>query len=474
MALLLAVYHLLFEREKMHRFNRFYLLGSLVLSLAIPFITVITYIEYIEMPVNTEPFTSTPITVNEVIEQPVNYQPYFAWIAYGIISLLLLIRFIRNSSYFIKKVSANNQTSLGNATLVLLEEDTLPHTFLNYIFVNRAEYEAKQIEDELYTHEYTHVKQKHTLDILFIEMLRIVFWFNPLLYFYKRAIQLNHEFLADEKVIETNSDTIYYQNLLLRKAQKNVPFTLASQLTFSLTKKRLIMMSKTTSTVKSTILKLSILPILTGIAFLFCTETIAQTQDVAFQDNEADLQNVYANTQFRFKDKDGNIVDKKYNELTAEEKKDLPTDPAVKSDYIEFNQASEEQMANERKIVDDVAKQITGKYKVYTTEEVSSPPVYLEGPHAFYEHISQNIRLPKELSGDVSMVYSFVVEKNGKISNVKAVKDAGYGTKKQMTGILKNIGKWLPGKKDDEKVRTLIVVPITIDAPKPEKVSSWE
>lgn len=472
MVVLLALYHLLFEREKMHRFNRFYLLVALVLSLAIPFVTIITYIEYIEMPVVTESFAPAPITINEVVEQPANYWPYTAWAMYGLVSLIMAIRFAKNIYHFISKATVNKRASLGNATLVLMNEKTLPHTFLNYIFINRAEYEARQIEDELYTHEYTHVKQKHTLDILFIEILRIVFWFNPLLYFYKSAIQLNHEFLADEKVIETNSDTIYYQNLLLSKAQRNTSLALASQLTFSLTKKRLIMMTKTTSILKSIILKLSVLPVVTGIAFLFCTETVAQTKDVAYKDNDAELQKAYVNTQFRFKDKDGNIVDKKYTDLTSAEKKDLPGDPTIKSNYIEFNQASEEQMANERKIVKDVIAQTSGPDKVYSTEEVSDSPLYPGGTAAFYKHVAKGVRFPKELSGHVALPCSFVVEKNGTVSNVKVLKDPGYGMTEQMTGILTTSEKWTPGKKDGKAVRTLIVAPITLSAPK--KVSSWE
>jgi hypothetical protein len=104
-----------------------------------------------------------------------------------------------------------------NATLVLVDEKTLPHTFLNHIFVNFDDYNQRTIEDELYTHELVHVTQKHTLDILFIELLITIFWFNPLLYLYKKAIQLNHEFLADQKVVESYNNVPFYQ----RKRQSN-------------------------------------------------------------------------------------------------------------------------------------------------------------------------------------------------------------------------------------------------------------
>jgi beta-lactamase regulating signal transducer with metallopeptidase domain len=85
---------------------------------------------------------------------------------------------------------------------------------------------------------------KHSLDILLIETLKVLFWFNPIFIFYKKAIQLNHEFLADEKVVKSHNDVPFYQNLLISKANANPTYYLASNLNYSVTKKRLIMMTK--------------------------------------------------------------------------------------------------------------------------------------------------------------------------------------------------------------------------------------
>lgn len=475
MAVLLGLYYLLFEREKMHRFNRFYLLSALVFSLAIPFITVYTFIEYVEIPEmpQVEALAEVPHQATILIEEPVNYWPYIGWGLYAIVSIIMMVRFAKNIFYFIRKAN-NPKSHLGKAKLVLLDEKVLPHTFLNYIFVNREDHEEKQIEDELYTHEYTHVRQMHTLDILLIEALRIVFWFNPLLYFYKRAIQLNHEFLADEKVIDANTDTIQYQTLLLSKAQHNTSFAFASQLTFSLTKKRLIMMTKTTSATKALLLKSALLPVAAGFLMLFCTTTIAQIKTVVEQDNEKELKAIYGNTHFRFTDANGVSVDKNYNELSAEEKKSLTLNPAVKADYIEITQSSADQMEKNRATEQLIITQTSGSDKVYSTEEVSTSPSYPDGVAGFHRYIAASMKVPAELKGEVKMIYSFVVEKNGTISNVKAVKDAGHGTAEQMKEILEGSAKWTPGKKEGENVRTLIVVPVTLMATKPKKVSSWE
>jgi hypothetical protein len=135
-----------------------------------------------------------------------------------VITTVLLSRFIVHLIKIQQKTKRNPKQNFHNSTLVLLEENVLPHTFLHYIFINKSEFEKSAIEAELYTHELTHVRQKHTLDILFIEILKTIFWFNPILIVYKKAIQLNHEFLADEKVVKSYNNVPFYQKLLLEKA----------------------------------------------------------------------------------------------------------------------------------------------------------------------------------------------------------------------------------------------------------------
>lgn len=281
----LSFYHLVLEREKMHQFNRFYLLFTIIISFIIPFLTfeiikIIPIVQNIE-PLNTV-ITSSEIPENEIqgnnvtIEEKINFIAIILWSLYGLISLLLLIRFGKNIWKLIAKSKSNSIVKYKNANLILVEEKTLPHTFLNSIFINFDDYNNRNIEDELYTHELVHVTQKHTLDILFIEFLKVVFWFNPIIIFYKKAIQLNHEFLADEEIVKTYNNVTFYQNLLLQKGSNNQTIYLASNLNYSVTKKRLIMMTKKTSQKIAVIKKIAIVPILAGLIYFFCIEVVAQ------------------------------------------------------------------------------------------------------------------------------------------------------------------------------------------------------
>jgi N-acetylmuramoyl-L-alanine amidase/beta-lactamase regulating signal transducer with metallopeptidase domain len=284
----LGFYYLILEREKIHKFNRFYLLISVLISLIIPFVT-FEFIEFVETapviqydePINIEKaevvLNQNP-TIEKVItaQESIDYLPYVFWSIYVSISLIFLFRFSKNYFKLIVKSKINPSVKYKNASLILLEEKTLPHTFLNFIFVNSEDFKNKNIEDELFAHEMVHVNQKHTLDILFIEFLKALFWFHPLFYLYKKAIQLNHEFLADEEIVNTYNNVPYYQNLLLHKSNGNTTIYLASNLNYLITKKRLLMMTKNTSKKLALLKKVAALPILVGLIYFFCIEIIAQ------------------------------------------------------------------------------------------------------------------------------------------------------------------------------------------------------
>jgi hypothetical protein len=331
LTLFLATYHLLLEKEKMHHFNRFYLLGSIVISLLIPFLS-FEIIQEIPVEVSETVMVEGLIPSQAVfVEEETSILPSIIWSLYGLISFGFFIRFGKNLLELISKTKSNPTVKYQNANLVLLDEKVLPHTFWNSIFINFDDYNRRNIEDELYTHELVHVTQKHTFDILFIEMLKTVFWFNPLFYFYKKAIQLNHEFLADEEVVKSCDNVPFYQTLLLQKNSINHVF-LTSNLNYQVTKKRLIMMTKNTSKTLALLKKVAILPILVGMIYFFCIEIVAQEKTINPINNKSKNSQTeedkirdryYSNVRVILKDLRKNIsIDKMYEELSLEEKRE--------------------------------------------------------------------------------------------------------------------------------------------------------
>lgn len=331
LTIFLSFYHLVLEREKMHQFNRFYLLTSILISLILPFIT-FEFIKIIPAVQNFEPISIEPILKSSEnlvfdnkenqVEEAINYIPYVIWSFYILITLMLSARFGKNYFRLVSKINSNPTIEYKNANLVLMEEKILPHTFLNSIFVNSEDYNNRNIEEELFTHELVHVTQKHTLDILYIEFLKTIFWFNPIFIFYKKAIQLNHEFLADEEIVKTYNNVPYYQNLLLQKGSGNETIYLASNLNYLVTKKRLIMMTKSTSQKLAVLKKIAVVPILAGLIYFFCIKIVAQEKVTpTLKDSQRD--SYFSNVRVIVKDVSKKVVkiDKMYEALTLEEKR---------------------------------------------------------------------------------------------------------------------------------------------------------
>ena len=254
-AVLIGAYYLFLERGKIHTFKRWYLLCSLLLSLIIPFVTIeieqkivhtISQVEEyvpIDIPFIAEHSESQVAGTLAVAGHSDNTSPDFNWatailIIYGMITAGLLFRLCNNFLSILWDVNDKPTRLYLNATFVFHNKYTIPYSFLNYIFIQEEDYRNRQI----LLHELTHVRQKHSLDILLIEFIHCLMWFNPALIFYKRAIRLNHEFLADEVVLK-NFPTVEYQNILFKKAQLTSARSLASSFNYLTTKKRFIMMT---------------------------------------------------------------------------------------------------------------------------------------------------------------------------------------------------------------------------------------
>jgi|GEM_PF-4981512 len=332
---LFAVYKIGLENLKTHRFNRFYLVSAVLFSLVLPFISIEIQLDSVAP--QSEQMLSGPVLLGTPghFDAPisVDYTTTILWLLYGLGFLLFAFRFAKNLARLHLTIRHNCKEKRDGVIYVLLKADTVPHTFLNYIFVNADEFQKRKIAAELFTHELTHARQKHSWDILFMETLRLVFWFNPVLAIYQKVIRLNHEFLADEAVI-VKHDSIFYQRLLLAKAQFSNPIVLASSFNYSITKKRMIMMTKTISPVRQaagTIFATLSFVVLFG---FFGFEAVAQQGSIPPPppppSSPRDVKSVgyyYSNTTFHIKKSDGTTDIKRFAELSKDQIATLPPPP---------------------------------------------------------------------------------------------------------------------------------------------------
>lgn len=291
LAIFLAFYKLVLENESIHHFKRFYLLGALIVSFVIPNLVFIEYIDVVQP--NMESFS--PIVdqgTNAIIEQPVPQTSVFdwqllLWIIYGLGIIGFGLRFIANLLRIRLRIKKNPKFKDNFVTKVLLTQTLPPHTFLNFIFLNQQQFEAKNIPHEVLLHEETHARQRHSLDILLIELLQVILWFNPLIYLFKSSIKLNHEFLADKAVIKKNLDHSQYQNTLLSYLSNGIEnhqsVGIANAINYSSIKKRFTVMKTNTSKKSFVLRSLLLLPLTALLLFGFSEKkTITRTTPVKF------------------------------------------------------------------------------------------------------------------------------------------------------------------------------------------------
>jgi len=317
-------YVLFLEKENMHVYKRIYLLSIIVVSFIIPLVTFTNYVEVVEQiqPMITSS-TATEFPIVAATEQQ-NYLPIILWSIYGLGVLLFGLKFIKNSYEIVKKIKRNPKEKTGETTSVLLNEDIVPHTFFNFIFFNKKKYTTHQIPKEVILHEETHARQKHSIDVLLLEFLQVVFWFNPVLFLLNKSVKLNHEFLADQAVLNHGANTKTYQQTLLAYSSNASQLQLAHAINYSSIKKRFTVMRTKTSKKKIWTRSFVLLPVLALLLFSFSTtvqQEKATPQQVTEYNSLAKKYNAQPKKGMVVKLKEVNRIDYLYKLMTTSQKK---------------------------------------------------------------------------------------------------------------------------------------------------------
>ncbi|HEU4497091.1 MAG TPA: M56 family metallopeptidase, partial [Flavobacterium sp.] len=181
------------------------------------------------------------------------------------IEFISLYRLLRNQKIEHKK----------NLALVDIDKDVAPFSFFNYIVYNSRLYNETELENIL-NHEEVHSRQKHSLDILFAKFMCIAFWFNPLVWIYKKIMIQNLEYIADQEAIKKTEDKRAYQLALLKVVTHQNCFSVTNNFYQSLIKKRIVMLNKDQSKKTSSWKYLLVFPVLAAFVVCFQVKVIAQ------------------------------------------------------------------------------------------------------------------------------------------------------------------------------------------------------
>ncbi len=243
-----VLYYVFLRRSRSFAFIRYYFLLTLLFAVIIPFIEIGSSLPLVGGVVEAKYYTFLPVDgeVALIHTGPVFSLSAMLLLAYLMGLSLMLFRFLINLIRLARKGRLGVLMDGKPDRIFLTEEMGLPYSFFRNIYINRKIFERGEGVDKLLLHERAHCEQGHSADILFAECLKVILWFNPFVWLIAKAIRLNHEYMADEKVLETQSRNAY-QLLLLNMELANQSIYLTSDFNFSLTKKRLAMMNHNNS-----------------------------------------------------------------------------------------------------------------------------------------------------------------------------------------------------------------------------------
>lgn len=287
-------FKLLMSRSTFFRFNRITLLVGLLGCTLLPLI---------ELTTTEETFLHTPLyAIHEILqstesvilnpeqmEDPIliseknpeinslNWIPVTLAFIYGVGALVTLIWLSLSTCRLIQLIRTSEKKQFGNYVLVIPQQPTASFSWGKYIVISAADY--SQQSEEILLHETMHLRNHHTLDLLFMQIFLLVYWFNPVVWLLKRELQEVHEFEADNGVINTGIDATKYQLLLVKKAVGTRLYSMANGFNHSKLKKRITMMLKEKSNPWARLKYLYVLPLAAIAVTAFARPEISEKAD---------------------------------------------------------------------------------------------------------------------------------------------------------------------------------------------------
>src|SRR5690349_10382090 len=305
-----AFYKILLQKETFYRLNRSMLILCLLISFVLPLIPIPSNWSFRKIKEDNEQPTQVTHTVvfpqivlsqQKQVEQtavkpdaasPLSHQATVSadepgisisqvlkaivWLYwFGVI--VLALNFLLQLIVLTVRAYGNPKIVDGKFRIVEMNGDQSPCSFLNNIFINPRKYDASTY-NQILLHEKVHVSEKHSVDILFAEIMIIFQWFNPFAWMYRKEIENNLEFLTDEAVLQRGEMEIAtYQMSLLKVSAAHLPLSLTINYNQSLLKKRIAMMNAKKSNLNTYWKYFFLVPMIALFACLF-NEPVAQTK----------------------------------------------------------------------------------------------------------------------------------------------------------------------------------------------------
>lgn len=330
---------------------------------------------------------------------------YAHWIYWGV-ALALLIRFFIQLTCILRLVCQCKVVKNGRNTLCLLSKPASPFSFFHWIFIHPASHTEEEY-NEILTHEETHVRQWHSLDVMVGEIACILCWFNPFAWLLKREVRTNLEYMADARVLENGYDSKTYQYHLLGLSHHKAAANIYNNFNVLPLKKRIKMMNKKRTKEIGRTKYFIFLPLAALLLIISNIEIVARTTK--------------------------EIADDVRENVAARLEQPLPA-------------------------LQDTA--IAGR-QIFEVTEVM--PAYPGGFSACMKFLSENLKYPKEavekgIQGRV--VVQYIVNEDGNISNIKVLKGCYPSLDAEAVRVIASMPKWTPGMQKGKAVAVKYTMPV--------------
>lgn len=453
-AVLWLAYRLLFINSNRLRFNRLFLLSAMLFSLVLPLLGLWVGTEAPQMvslkqnllggtmlgEIVVTPDGQTALPEAEIVANATVRPQISVWqvlaviylIGVGVAALLLLIKLGKLAALVIRSPKEKRE----GYTAVFTGREQGSFSFFRYAF-----FPNENVAPDIERHEASHIGHRHSWDILFVEVMMVLQWFNPFIYLYKKELQSLHEYQADRDVVATGVDKRNYMMLILQQCTA-VDFSgIGNNFSLILTKKRIKMITKNEKAKGLWWRLLATLPVL---AILLIANTKVTAQEAAVNEQKDEEQ---ATTVIRPENNGETTV---YNISTT---KDLKAKVTLKD-------------------ADSIKAKVTLKDADSIFQIVDQMPEFPGGIEALMDFVGKNVKYPeqakeKEISGRVFI--GFVIEKDGSVSNVKVLRGIGGGCDEEAVRVIKAMPKWTPGKLKGQPVRVSYQIPINFKLDNPQK-----
>jgi len=447
-ALFYLFFRLAFYNDTFWKTRRFYLVFSMLLSFAYPFISLTGWLE------KQEPMQKIVVNYRQLQEITVtagSASILTIWnvllAVYALVSVVLLIKMLVQLVSILRWKMKGEKQLLQGTKIIAIKETITPFSFFNTIFINPSlhnEHDTNQI----LTHELTHARQVHSVDVLISEMLTIICWINPAAWLLRREVRQNLEFLADNSVLESGFDSKNYQYHLLQLSYQTPEIKLGNKFNVAPLKKRITMMNQQ-KTNKAGILKYSlIVPLALALVLSSNAETIVNSTKKVLSSTKS---------------------------VVVDNKKETQEPVAV---IAQTEQADEQELTTAIQNTNPPTQQTDDK-KIYTV--VENMPQFPGGEKALFEYISLHVRYPADAHQNGvqgKIIVRFTVNESGKVENAVILRGVYPSIDAEGLKVVSSLPDFVPGEQNGKKVAVYYTLPITFKldgdskpAPSPEKNS---